>query len=72
MGFKKGKYPSNGAFQNSKFLSWKNEVFQISKYKRKINFDPSLRVPKWGLPPETGRQNSNFLTTDARQMKFSV
>ena len=27
-------------------LSWKHEVFKVSKYKRKIKFDQSLGIPK--------------------------
>ena len=60
--------PPNWGFSNFKvfnLLNQKHEVFKISKYKRNINFD------KMGsFPPEVGRQNSNFLTTDARHMNF--
>ena len=30
--------PPNNAYQNLKFLSWEHEVFEVSEYKRKLEF----------------------------------
>ena len=44
--------PPNNAYQNSKFLSWEHEVFEVSEYKRKLEFAQRLGVPKWGGFPQ--------------------
>ena len=51
--------------------SWTHEIFKVNKYKGKIKFDKIWGHRNGGVPLKRGRQNSNFLTTHARHIKFS-
>ena len=57
-------------FKFFNLLIWNHEMFKV----KNINRDkiwPKFRGTKMrGFSWKWGRQNSNFLTTDARQMKF--
>ena len=46
-------------------------MFKVSKDEEKIKFEKIWGYQKEGVPLERGHQNSNFLTTYARHMKFS-
>ena len=59
-------------FKVFNFLSWKQGVFVVSKYKRKIKFDQSLGYRNGSFPLKWGRENSSFLISDARHMNFSA
>ena len=47
------------------------KLLTVSKYKEKIEFDKIWGYQNGGHPPKQGCQNSNFLTTRARHIKFS-
>ena len=47
-------------FKGFNLLSWKHKVFEISKYKKKIKLDQSLRVPKWGVFPKRATKIQAF------------
>ena len=51
-------------------LSNTHKIFKVSKCKEKIKFD-KIWGYRMGVPVKRGRQNSNFLTTHARNMQFS-
>ena len=57
---------SNHTCQKSNFL-----IFRVGQYEKKIDkIWVGLRISKSRVPLEQGRQNSNFLPTHARHMKF--
>ena len=69
-----GHPPKRGLLKFKVFnlLSWKHEMFKVSKYKRNLNLSKVWGYQNWGFPLKQGCRNSNFLTTDARDMKFSA
>ena len=51
-------------------LIWEHEMFKVKSIK-KHKIWPKFRGTKMrGFPPKRDCQNSNFLTADARHMKF--
>ena len=48
-----------------------NEIFRIQNYEDKVKFDKIWGYQNKGISLQRGCQNSNFLTTHAKQMKFS-
>ena len=57
IGVQKWEVPPKRGLPNFKLLnlfSWKHEVFEVSKYKRKIKFGQSLGYQNEGFPLKTG------------------
>ena len=67
-GFPPKRTPKNQTFELFKLDTWN---FKVNKYKGKIKFDKIWRYQN-GDQSKLGSQNSNFLTTHARHMKYSV
>ena len=48
-----------------------DEFFKIDEYKLKIKYDKIWGYHNESVPLKRGHQNSNFLATHARRIKFS-
>ena len=67
-----GVSPQRGPpkFKVFNLLSWTQEIFMVTKYKRKIKFDQILGYQNGRSPQMRPSKIQNFLTIYVRYMKF--